>query len=168
MNNQCPRLVDLPHKVKLFLSAFLILMTIGVTIGLVYVNQTTGMSGQGTTDHYAGSQVEDDMDIPEKYPKEIESMLLTTHTHLISFAFIFFFLGGIFYMNSTITGGWKTLIMVEPFISVLGTFGSIWGVRYGADFWSLATMIFGIMTYTTYYGMVFVCLFDLLIKKESK
>jgi len=52
MNNQSPRLVDLPHKVKLFLSAFLILMTIGVTVGLVYVNQTTSMTGQGTTEHF--------------------------------------------------------------------------------------------------------------------
>lgn len=166
MNNTLPRLYELPQKVKYFLSAFLILMTIGVTIGLVYVNRTTGMSGQGASEHYAGSQLEDEMDIPEKYPKEIESMLLTTHTHLISFAFIFFFLGGIFYFNSIITGGWKTFLMIEPFLSVLGTFGSIWGVRYVSDTFSLAIILFGILTYASYYLMVAIIHFELLFKKQ--
>ena len=116
MNSTLPRLVDLPQKMKYFVVAFLLLMTIGVTVGLVYVNLTTGLSGRGTTEHYTGSQLEDDMDIPDKYPKEFASMLLTTHTHLISFSFIFFFLGAMFYMNSIITGFWKTFLMVEPFL----------------------------------------------------
>lgn len=157
-------MVELPQKVKYFLSAFLILMTIGVTVGLVYVNLTTGMTGQGTTEHYAGSELKDELDIPEKYPKEMESMLLTTHTHLISFSFVFFFLGAIFYMNSTITGGWKTFLMIEPFVSVLGTFGSIWGVRYLSDVYSLAILIFGVLTYASYYLMVAIVLYDLLFK----
>ncbi len=166
MTNTLPRLVDLPQKVKLFLGAFLVLMTIGVTVGLVYVNQTTGMTGQGTTEHYAGSEIKDEIDIPEKYPKEFESMLLTTHTHLISFAFIFFFLGAIFYMNSIITGGWKTFLLIEPFVSVLGTFGSIWGVRYSSDFWSMAIMVFGFLTYISYYLILAVILYELLLKKK--
>ncbi|MAP84784.1 MAG: hypothetical protein CMF83_03535, partial [Candidatus Marinimicrobia bacterium] len=112
MNNILPRLVDLPQKVKYFFSVFLVLMSIGVTIGLIYVYETTEMTAGGTEEHYAGSTLEDDMDIPEKYPKELESMLLTTHTHLISFSFIFFFLGAIFYLNSIITGGWKTFIII--------------------------------------------------------
>lgn len=166
MNNRLPSLVDLPRKVKLFLSAFLVLMTIGVTVGLVYVNLTTRMTGQGTTEHYAGSEMKDEMDILEKYPKEFESMLLTTHTHLISFAFIFFFLGATFYMNSTITGGWKTFLMIEPFVSVLGTFGSIWGIRYGSDIWSMAIMVFGVLTYVSYYFIVSIILYELLRKKQ--
>ena len=166
MNNNLPRLFELPEKVRYFLSAFLMVMTIGVTVGLVYVNQTTGLSGKGTTEHYAGSALEDDMDIPEKYPKEIEGMLLTTHTHLISFSFIFFFLGALFYMNSILTGGWKTFIMIEPFVSVLGTFGSIWGIRYLSPSFSMATMVFGILTYLTFYLMVSVCIYDLLLKKD--
>lgn len=166
MNNSLPRLCDLPQKVKYFLAAFLLVMTIGVTVGFIYVNQTTGFSGQGTSDHYAGSILEDDMDIPEKYPKEFESMLLTTHTHLISFSFIFLLLGALFYMNSTITGGCKTFLMVEPFISVLGTFGSIWGIRYFSASFSVATMIFGVLTYLSFYIMVSICIYDLLLKKD--
>ena len=166
MNNIFPRLVDLPQKVKYFFSVFLVLMSIGVTIGLIYVYETTEMTAGGTEEHYAGSTLEDDMDIPEKYPKELESMLLTTHTHLISFSFIFFFLGAIFYLNSIITGGWKTFIIIEPFISILITFGSIWGVRYWSIGFSLLIMIFGILTYFTFYLMVAVSLYELLLKKN--
>ena len=165
MNNVFTRLVDFPQKVKYFLSAFLVLMTIGVTVGLVYVNQTTGMTGDGTAEHYTGSQLEDDMDIPDKYPKEFASMLLTTHTHLISFSFIFFFLGALFYMNSIITGFWKTFLMVEPFVSVLGMFGSIWGLRYVSPTFANFTMIFGALTYVTYYVLTAVILYELLLKK---
>ncbi len=167
MNNVFPRLVDLPQNIKYFLSAFLLLISLGVTLGLVYVYETTEMTAGGTEEHYAGSILDDDMDIPEKYPKEFESMLLTTHTHLISFSLIFFFLGSIFYMNSTITGGWKTFIIIEPFISVLITFGSIWGVRYISSIFSNYTILFGILTYLSFYLMVAVSLYELLLKKTD-
>jgi len=165
MNNIFPRLVDLPQNIKYFLSAFLLLMSLGVSLGLVYVYETTEMTSGGTEEHYTGSALNDDMDIPEKYPKELESMLLTTHTHLISFSFIFFFLGLIFYMNSTITGGWKTFIIIEPFISVLITFGSIWGVRYSSLIYSNYIILFGILTYLSFYLMVAMSLYELLVKK---
>jgi len=165
MNNIFPRLVDLPQNIKYFLAAFLLLMSLGVSLGLVYVYETTEMTSGGTEEHYTGSALNDDMDIPEKYPKELESMLLTTHTHLISFSFIFFFLGLIFYMNSTITGGWKTFIIIEPFISVLITFGSIWGVRYSSLIYSNYIILFGILTYLSFYLMVAMSLYELLVKK---
>jgi len=165
MNNIFPRLVDLPQNIKYFLAAFLLLMSLGVTLGLVYVYETTEMTSGGTEEHYTGSALNDDIDIPEKYPKELESMLLTTHTHLISFSFIFFFLGLIFYMNSTITGGWKTFIIIEPFISVLITFGSIWGVRYSSLIYSNYIILFGILTYLSFYLMVAMSLYELLVKK---
>jgi hypothetical protein len=143
-------------------------MTIGVSVGLYYVYETTEMTPRGTDEHYAGSPLVDEMDIPEKYPKEFESMLLTTHTHLISFAFIFFFLCGIFYLNSIVTGGWKTFFMVEPFVSVFGTFGSIWGVRYLSGTFSLSTMFFGLLTYVSFYIMVAIILYELLFKTIKK
>ena len=96
MNSTLPRLVDLPQKIKYFLVAFLVLMTIGVTVGLVYVWETTSMSPAGASEHYSGSVASGDLDIPEKYPKSVEGMLLTTHTHVISFAMIFLVLGGTF------------------------------------------------------------------------
>ena len=124
------------------------------------------MSPAGASEHYSGSAVSGDLDIPEKYPKSVESMLLTTHTHVISFAMIFLVLGSIFSLNSLIKGSLKTFVIIEPFITVLGTFGSIWGMRYLSSVYSYLSIIFGVMTYFTFYFMVGVVLYDLILKKN--
>ena len=166
MINSLPTLNQLSSNVRYFLLAFIVCLTIGVTVGLVYVWKTTSMSPAGASEHYSGSVASGDLDIPEKYPKSVESMLLTTHTHVISFAMIFLVLGGIFSLNSLIKGSLKTFVIIEPFITVLGTFGSIWGMRYLSSVYSYLSIIFGVMTYFTFYFMVGVVLYDLILKKN--
>ena len=166
MINSLPTLNQLSSNVRYFLLAFIVCLTIGVTVGLVYVWKTTSMSPAGASEHYSGSVVSGDLDIPEKYPKSVESMLLTTHTHVISFAMIFLVLGGIFSLNSLIKGSLKTFVIIEPFITVLGTFGSIWGMRNLSSVYSYLSIIFGVMTYFTFYFMVGVVLYDLILKKN--
>ena len=166
MINSLPTLNQLSSNVRYFLLAFIVCLTIGVTVGLVYVWKTTSMSPAGASEHYSGSAISGDLDIPEKYPKSVESMLLTTHTHVISFAMIFLVLGGIFSLNSLIKGSLKTFVIIEPFITVLGTFGSIWGMRYLSSVYSYLSIIFGVMTYFTFYFMVGVVLYDLILKKN--
>jgi len=166
MNNSIPKLYQLSNQVKYLMTAFLLVLITGVSVGLIYVMETTSFSMKGTNEHYAGSKMTDELDIPEKYPKNFEGMLLITHTHLISFAFIFLAMGAIFLMNTVITGDWKTFLIVEPFLSVLGTFGSIWGIRYLSEFFSLTVMIFGLLTYLTFYFMAGILLYELLFKKN--
>ena len=166
MINSLPTLNQLSSNVRYFLLVFIVCLTIGVTVGLVYVWKTTSMSPAGASEHYSGSVVSGDLDIPEKYPKSVESMLLTTHTHVISFAMIFLVLGGIFSLNSLIKGSLKTFVIIEPFITVLGTFGSNWGMRYLSSVYSYLSIIFGVMTYFTFYFMVGVVLYDLILKKN--
>ena len=166
MINSLPTLNQLSSNVRYFLLVFIVCLTIGGTVGLVYVWKTTSMSPAGASEHYSGTVVSGDLDIPEKYPKSVESMLLTTHTHVISFAMIFLVLGGIFSLNSLIKGSLKTFVIIEPFITVLGTFGSIWGMRYLSSVYSYLSIIFGVMTYFTFYFMVGVVLYDLILKKN--
>ena len=166
MINSLPILNQLSSNVRYFLLAFIVCLTIGVTVGLVYVWETTSMSPAGASEHYSGSVVSGDLDIPEKYPKSVEGMLLTTHTHVISFAMIFLVLGGIFSLNSLIKGPLKTFFIIEPFVTVLGTFSSIWGMRYLSSVYSYLSIIFGVMTYFTFYFMVGVVLYDLILKKN--
>ena len=97
------RLYQLPSKFKLLLLLTVINLTAGVGIGLYYVANTTQLSPEGTTEHFSGSEINEEFDIPEKYPKPISELLTTTHNHIISMTFIFFILGGIFYFNSIIS-----------------------------------------------------------------
>ena len=153
-------------QVKLLIVAFTICLVVGVSIGLVYIYTIESTSAAGTIEHYRGSDVTGDFDIPDKYPKTFEGMLLTTHTHVIAFAIIFLILGLFWAMNSIVVGWWKLFFLVEPFVSVLITFLSLWGIRYVSDSFSYISMVFGILTYTSFYLMAWIILLDLLNRQK--
>ena len=159
------KLYKLEYDLKIFLSLFLIVLSIGVTVGLVYVYSTTTISSIGITDHYSGSETIDEFDIPHKYPKPINEMLLTTHNHIISFSFIFFLLGIIFYFNTMITGKIKFFFLVEPLVSTILTFGSLWGVRFIDKSFVIITILSSSILYLSFYFIVLILLYELLIKK---
>ena len=160
------KLCALDRGIQVFLSAFIIVITLGVSVGLVYVYSTTGINPGGTEEQYAGSEP-GEFEIPEKYPKSFEGMLLTTHTHLIAFSVIFFLLGGLFQFNSIISGTWKIFFIIEPFIAIVTTFGSLWGIRYVHPAFSYITIFSGCMMYLSFFILVLILLYDLIIKKNS-
>lgn len=159
------KLYKLDNDLKTFLSLFLIVLSIGVTIGLIYVYSTTTISSIGITDHYAGSETIDEFDIPLKYPKPINEMLLTTHNHIISFALIFFLVSIIFYFNTIITGKIKFFLLIEPLISTIFTFGSLWGIRFIDKSFIFITILSSSILYLSFYFIVLILLYELLIKK---
>ena len=161
------RLYELPRKLKLlcFLTVFNI--TVGLGVGLYYVGYTTQYSPSGTSEHFAGSQVSDDFDIPDKYPKPFSELLNTTHTHVISMTFIFIITGGIFFFNSIITGSIKTFLIVEPFISIIVTFGGIWLVRFIHPGFSYLVILSGILMYLSFFIMASTIFYELSIKPSQ-
>lgn len=159
------QLYKLDNELKIFFSLFLIVLSIGVTIGLIYVYSTTTISSIGITDHYAGSETIDEFDIPLKYPKPINEMLLTTHNHIISFALIFFLVSIIFYFNTIITGKIKFFLLIEPLISTIFTFGSLWGIRFIDKSFIFITILSSSILYLSFYFIVLILLYELLIKK---
>ena len=161
------KLYEFPNKLKLlcFLTVFNI--TVGVGVGLYYVGYTTQYSSIGTSEHFAGSKVSDDFDIPDKYPKPISELLNTTHTHVISMTFIFLIIGGIFYFNSIITGSMKIILIVEPFISIMATFGGIWLIRFIHSGFSYLVILSGILMYLSFFVMASTIFYELSIKPSQ-
>ena len=158
------RLYELPRKLKLLCFLTIFNLTIGVGVGLYYIGYTTQYSPSGTSEHFAGSNVSDDFDIPDKYPKPFSELLNTTHTHVISMTFIFLIIGGIFFFNSIITGSMKTILIVEPFISIIVTFGGIWLVRFIHPGFSYLVIISGILMYLSFFIMASTIFYELSIK----
>ena len=159
------RLQQLPIKIKLLLFFTVLNLTFGVSIGLYYVANTTQLSPAGTTEHFSGSEIDAEFDIPEKYPKPVSELLITTHNHILSLTLIFLIIGGIFYFNSSITGGLKTFLIAEPFVSILTTFGGIWLIRFVHPAFSYLVIISGILMYGCYFTMAGVLLYELGLKK---
>ena len=158
------RLYELPRKLKLLCFLTIFNLTIGVGVGLYYVGYTTQYSSMGISEHFAGSEVSDDFDIPDKYPKPFSELLNTTHTHVISMTFIFIITGGIFFFNSIITGSIKTFLIVEPFISIIVTFGGIWLVRFIHPGFSYLVILSGILMYLSFFIMAGTIFYELSIK----
>ena len=159
------KLYQLPRAIKLLLMLTVLNLTVGVGIGLYYVSNTTHLSPEGTAEQLRGSSVDNNFDIPEKFPKPISELLTTTHNHIISMTFIFFIMGGIFYFNSIITGFWKSFFIAEPFFSILATFGGIWFIRFIHSSFSYLVMVSGVLMYLSFFIMAGTIIYELSHKK---
>lgn len=163
-------LKDLSKDIKLILVAFLITLSTGILVGMIYVIKTTDSNPEGIIQHYNGKDTAiindiSDWDSPPKVKKYLHDMLETTHTHITSFAIISMLVGSIFYFNSTINNKLKIFLIIEPFISTLVTFGSLWLMRYVNDSFAYIVMISSALLYPCWIIMISISLYELLLKK---
>ena len=143
----------------------------GVLTGLVYLNYTTNYSSRGAIERFKGSEAEilsEEFDIPETYAKSISEMLITTHNHVIGFSLIFLPLAIIFFFNSRIMGVLKNILVVEPFISTVISFGSLWLVRFVSNDFIYLTIISAVLIYTSYFLMTGISLYELIFIKTEE
>jgi len=159
------KLYNLENKIKLFLSVVILTLSIGVLTGLVYLYNTTNLSSSGTIQRLSGSSETSDFDIPDSYPKPISELLITTHNHIIGFSFIFFIVGGVFYFNSIVIGFWKSFLMIEPLISIVITFGSIWLIRFVSTDFVFVAIVSSSLIYISLFLMIVIVLYELAFKK---
>lgn len=161
-------LFQLEKKFKSFLLAFVLTLSFGVATGLIYLYYTTEYAPEEAVRRYNGSEIinlSEEMDIPEYYPKPISELLITTHTHVITFSFIFLCIGGIFYFNSIITGFMKQILIIEPFVSTIISFGSLWAMRFIDPAFVYVTAISSTLIYLSYLIMASVIIYELSFKK---
>lgn len=149
-------LSELDQTLKSFISAYLVVLVIGVSLGLYFLNHTTNMTPEGTVQRFRGTEIsgQEEFDIPESYPRPITEMLVTTHNHVLGFSFIFGSVGIIFYFTNLIKGFWKKFLLIEPFISIVLSFGSIWLLRYVDSSFVYITVASAILMYLSFYIMV--------------
>ena len=159
------KLHEFPRKLKSLCFFTVFNLTIGVIIGMYYVGYTTNFTPIGTSEHFSGSQEDRSFDIPEKYPKPISELLSTTHNHIISMTFIFVIIGGIFFFSTTIKGILKTILIIEPFLSIILTFGGIWLIRFINPLFSYLVIFSGILMYLSFFIMALIIFYELIIKR---
>ena len=159
-------LSGLNRELRIFLLLFIIVLTAGITVGIIYLGSTVEMKLGGIEEHYKGSLVSDEFDIPEKYPRSTKDLLLTTHNHLLSLSLVFLAIGGIFSINSHISGKLKWFLMYEPFISILFTFGGIWGLRFLHSGFLWLVVLSGFLMYACYYVMAGICMRELVTSRK--
>ncbi len=161
------KLYQLEKRFKVLLFYFILTLTFGVCVGLGYLYYTTNYSPAKAVERYNGSSVTDEeLDIPEYYAKPISELLITTHNHVIAFSFIFFFVGGIFYFNSLIEGKWKMFLIIEPFVSTIISFSSLWAMRFLHQNFVYVTAVSSTLIYLSFFIMVSLIIYELKFKEN--
>ncbi len=125
-----------------------LIQLVGYTTALVYVWWTTRLLPPGIVAHYRGSE---DAEGAMQFPKSFGEMLTLTHTHLLSMAVIFL-LGGLgLGLCERVPERWKRVLVAEPFVALLTSFGAMWLMRYAdARFSWLLAASSAIMALTFY------------------
>ncbi len=125
---------------KLLLTSFLLLLTVGYAVGLLFVELQTSMRPDGIQKQFLGApEGGDGAELAfEKSPRE---MLVFLHNHLLGLSLIFLAVGGILSMAAGVHDRLKTLLIVEPFVAILTTFGGIALTRFVSPAWSWLVMI---------------------------
>ncbi len=138
---------------RLFITAFLLVLTAGYAIGLFFVDHTTSFTSQGIQEQLLGN--ENSAIQPEiKYAKSVNDMFIFIHNHVLSLALVFFAVGSIFYFSSIVSERVKCFLMVEPLVAIVTTLGGIVLVRYVSPHFSWLVIISGASLFLCYAVML--------------
>ena len=148
-----------PKHIKMFISAFVIVLSIGYITGLQFVRQTESIVPNGIEENYLGNEDKKDVKVM-KFKKGNREMLTIIHTHILSMSFIFFLLGGLVSMT-TLSNKWKAFLMIEPFVSIILTFGGIYLLWMGVSWLKYIVMLSGTLMTMVFVGSAGVVLFQL-------
>ncbi|MCL5246026.1 hypothetical protein M4I21_09435 [Cellulophaga sp. 20_2_10] len=153
-----------PSEIKLFIGAFVVILSIGFYTGLLFINETTESTPEGIEESYLGNEQDEDAEVM-KFKKSKREMLTTVHTHILSMSFIFFLLGGLVWLTK-LPKKLKLFLTVEPFLSVILTFGGIYILWSGMLWMKYVVMVSGMLMTLTFTISVLVVLLQ-LFKKET-
>jgi hypothetical protein len=148
------------RTLRVFLTSFIVVLTIGYGIGLLFVDHTTSMTIDGIEQQFLGTP--ESMATEElRYAKSPHEMFVFLHNHILSLALVFLALGSIFFFSSITPPRWKTFLMVEPFAAIITTFGGMVLVRYVSPLYSWLVIVSGISLAVCYVAMVMLILREL-------
>ncbi len=155
---------QLPKPAKLLVGFFLLTLSFGYYTGLRFVNENTNSTVNGIEEHYLGNEMDEDAK-EMKFKKNEKEIITTIHNHVISMSLIFLVLGSILLITS-IPVRLKKFLIVEPFISIILTFGGIWLLWSGVLWFKYIIIFSGILLTLTFTTSVLLILFQ-LFKKNS-
>ena len=152
-----------PKEVKGLIFAFIITLSIGFYSGIRFVNDTSKSNPQGIEERYLGNE-ENDTATTMQFKKSKAEIMTLVHNHILSLSVIFFLLGGLV-ATTGVNKKLKLFLMIEPFISILFTFGGIYLMWSGIIWFKYVIMVSGMLMTLTFLLSTFFILRALLIKK---
>ena len=152
------------YPLRLMTAFFLVVLSIGFFTGIRFVSETDSTSSDGLVEHYNGNeQVEDVMVM--KFKKSAQEMLTIVHTHILSMSMLFF-LTGFLLAQTSINQHLKLFLIIEPFVSILLTFGGLYIIWFGFEWFRYVVIFSGVAMTLAYSAAVIIILKHLRLFKS--
>lgn len=141
-------LLKLPRGIRWFIISFVLVLSVGFYTGILFVSQTSSTSPAGIEENYLGNEEIENAEVM-KFKKSPREMLTIIHTHILSMSLIFFLLGALVWITR-LPHGLKLFLTIEPFLSVLLTFGGIYGLWAGIHWLTYVVVFSGFLMTVTF------------------
>lgn len=159
------KLHQLPKSLRISLSVFLLTLSFGYFSGLDLLKHTTDYKAEGIQENVLGNKFDEEAE--ELHFKMSERELQgIIHSHVITISMLFALLSFMVYFTS-LPLYFKSLLMIEPNVSLVVTFGGLWLMWLGHTWIKYVIMISGILMHLSMIMLIVTLLWQLLIKKEN-
>lgn len=158
-------ILTLPKEIKLLIGAFIVVLSIGFYTGLLFVEETSSANPNGIEEQYLGNEDDENAKVM-RFKKSDQEMLTLVHNHILSMSIIFFLVGGIVSITK-LNKKLKLFLIVEPFLSVVLTFGGLYLLWKEILWMKYIVMISGILMTLTFTLSTIIILKQLLQKRPS-
>jgi len=154
-----------PTEIKGLIFAFIICLSIGFYAGIRFVNDTSNSNPNGIEERYLGNESDENATVM-KFKKSRGEVMTMVHNHILSLSVIFFLLGGLV-ATTGINMKLISFLMIEPFVSILCTFGGIYFMWNGVLWMKYVIMISGLLMTLTFMISTVLILLGLKYSKED-
>lgn len=154
------RLRTFPREIRVFIATFVLVMSAGFFTGLFFIRQTSSTIPSGIEQNYLGNEEEPDTEVMI-FKKSEREMLTIIHTHILSLSLLFFLLGILVWLTD-LPRSFKYFLTVEPFVSLVITFGGIYLLWLGILWMKYVVFMSGILMTATYLAAAAIVVYQAL------
>ncbi len=154
-----------PKYYKNTILIFVIMVNIGFFTGLFFIENTTNFKSVGIQEQYLGNE-NNEKAFEMKFKKPQKEMLTLIHNHILSLSILFFVMSSLLAITG-INKKIKSFLMIEPFLSLLVTFGGLYIVWSGVLWFSYIVIISGTLMTFSFLGASVLIVTELFKKPEK-
>lgn len=154
-----------PKEIKSLILVFIIVLSVGFYGGLSFVNNTTSMNSSEIESHYLGNENDEAAEVM-KFKKSEGEILTVVHNHILSLSVIFFILSLIL-ATTSINKKFKYFLMIEPFLSIILTFGGIYLLWSGITWFKYVVIFSGILMTFSFVSATIAIGYQILFFKKA-
>ncbi len=154
-----------PREIRLLITVFVITLNVGFFTGINFVKETSTFQTKGIEINYLGNENDEEAE-EMKFKKSKKEILTLIHNHILSMSIIFFLLGGLLSLTS-VNRKLKTFLIIEPFISIVFTFGGIYILWNGVLWFKYIVMLSGLAMTLTFIVSSFIVIKEVLFSSNK-